>query len=189
MGGAMIWICEDILRKLLDKHVFPYGMECLFTELNFRNCKWLLFGTYHLPSQAYGYYFDKLDKAFDTYSSYEKLFIEISELRKNSFIMSMNYKILWKRKRVSRVSTTLVVETLQKQFFPVYQIFINWFWHKFVYCWKLTLKKLFIEKIKNLILLDLMESKIRFGKGKATSYTKFDETIFTNIKWTCTPKE
>ena len=47
-------------------------MEGLFVELNFWKCKCLIFGIYHPPSQAYIYYFDNPDKAFDTYSSYEK---------------------------------------------------------------------------------------------------------------------
>ena len=64
--GVMIYICEDMPIKLLDKHVFPYNMEGLFVELNFRKYKRLLFGTYHLPSQADIYYFDNLDKAFET---------------------------------------------------------------------------------------------------------------------------
>ena len=64
--GVMVYIREDIPSKLLDKHIFPYDMEGLFVELNFRKCKWLLFGTYHPPSQADIYYF------VDTYSSYEK---------------------------------------------------------------------------------------------------------------------
>ena len=70
----MVYIREDILSKLLDKHVFPYDMEGLFVELNLRKCKWLLFETYHPPFQADIYYFDNLDKAFDTCSSYEKTF-------------------------------------------------------------------------------------------------------------------
>ena len=53
----MIYIREDIPSKLLDKHAFPYDMEGLFVELSFRKCKWLLFGTYHPPSQAGIYYF------------------------------------------------------------------------------------------------------------------------------------
>ena len=65
-GGVMVYIREDILSKLLDEHVFPYDMEGLFVELSFRKCKWLLFGTYHPPSEADIYYFDNLDKAFDT---------------------------------------------------------------------------------------------------------------------------
>ena len=73
----MIYIREDIPRKRLDKHVFPYDVEGLFVELSFRTYKWLLFGTYDPPSQADICYFDNLDKAFDTYSSSEKgLFIE-----------------------------------------------------------------------------------------------------------------
>ena len=71
-GRVMIYIREDIPSKRLVKHVFLYNMEGLFVELNFRKCKWLLFGTYHPPSQADIYYFDYLDKAYDTYSSYEK---------------------------------------------------------------------------------------------------------------------
>ena len=65
-GRVMVYIREDIPSKLLDKLVFPYDMKGLFVELNFRKCKWLLFGTYHPPSQADIYYFDNLDKAFDT---------------------------------------------------------------------------------------------------------------------------
>ena len=71
----MVYIREDNPSKLLDKHVFPYDMEGLIVELNFNKCKWLLFGTYHPPSQADIYYFNNLDKASDTYSSYEKLLL------------------------------------------------------------------------------------------------------------------
>ena len=49
VGEVMVYIREDIPSKFLDKHVFPYDMEGLFVELNFRKCKWLLFGTYHPP--------------------------------------------------------------------------------------------------------------------------------------------
>ena len=73
--GVMIYIRDDIPSKLLDKHVFPYDIEGLFVELDSEKCKWL-FGTYHPPSQTDIYYFDNLDKAFETYSNYEKrLFI------------------------------------------------------------------------------------------------------------------
>ena len=100
----MVYIREDIPSKLLDKHVFLYDMEGLFAELKFRKCTWLLFGTYHLPSQADIYYFDNLDKAFYTYSSYEKrLFIwdfntETSEPRIDSFIYEHDLHNLVKEK-------------------------------------------------------------------------------------------
>ena len=95
----MVYIREDIPSKLLDKHAFPYDMEGLFVELSFRKCKWLLFGTYHPPSQAGICYFDNLNKTFGTYSSYEKRLLigdfntETSEPCIYSFIMNMTYKI------------------------------------------------------------------------------------------------
>ena len=109
----MVYICEDIPSKLLDKHVCPYDMEGLFVELNFRKCKWLLFGTYHPPSQADIYDFDNLDKAFDTYSSYKKLLFirdfntKTSEPRIDSFNYEHDLQNL--EKHVSRVLKTLVV--------------------------------------------------------------------------------
>ena len=97
-GGVMIYIREDIPSKRLDKHVFPYDMEGLFVELNFRKWKWLLFGAYHPPSQADIYHFDNLDKAFDTYSSYERRLLigdfntETFEPRINSFVYEHELK-------------------------------------------------------------------------------------------------
>ena len=78
-------------------------MEGLFVELNLRKCKWLLFGTYHSPSQADICYFDNVDKAFDTCSSMKKHLLigdfntETSKPRIDSFMnmnMNMTYKIL-----------------------------------------------------------------------------------------------
>ena len=103
-GRVMIYICEDIRSKLLDKHVFPYDREGLFVELNFRKCKWLLFGTYDPPSQTGIYYFDKLDKAFDTYSIYEKRLLigvfntETSEPRTDSSVYAHELNNLVKEK-------------------------------------------------------------------------------------------
>ena len=92
MGEGMIYIREDIPSKRLDKHVFPYDMEGLFVDLNLRKYKWLLFRTYHPLSQADIYYFDNLDKVFDTYSCYERCLLigdfnrETSEPRIDSFV-------------------------------------------------------------------------------------------------------
>ena len=38
----MIYIRDTIPCKILEKHSCPNNIECLFTELNFRKCKWLL---------------------------------------------------------------------------------------------------------------------------------------------------
>ena len=56
----MIFICNDILSRLSTKHVFPDDLEGLFIERNFKKVKWLLFGTYHQPSQSDSYYFNNL---------------------------------------------------------------------------------------------------------------------------------
>ena len=43
--GLMTYTLEHVPSKLLGKHVFPNDMKALFFKLNFRNCKWLRFGT------------------------------------------------------------------------------------------------------------------------------------------------
>ena len=50
-----------------------HDIEGIFIELNFRKVKWLVFGTYHPPSQNDQYYFEALDKALDCYSSYDRI--------------------------------------------------------------------------------------------------------------------
>ena len=71
-GGIMIFIRDDIPSRVLTKHVFPDDIEGVFIEPNFRKAKWLLFGTYHPPTQSDSYYFNNLDKALDLYSHYDK---------------------------------------------------------------------------------------------------------------------
>ena len=72
-GGVIIYVREDIPSKILEKHKLPQDVEGMFVELNFRKIKWLLFGTYHPPSQNDQYYFEALDKALDCYSSYDRI--------------------------------------------------------------------------------------------------------------------
>ena len=43
----MTYVRENIPSKLLKKYVLPSDIGCIFLELNFRTCKWLLVGTYH----------------------------------------------------------------------------------------------------------------------------------------------
>ena len=50
-SGVMIYVREDIPSKLLTKHVLPSDTKCIFLELYFTKCKWLLVGRYHQPSQ------------------------------------------------------------------------------------------------------------------------------------------
>ena len=64
-GGVLIYVREDIPSKQLNIHVFPEG---IFVEINLRQAKWLLFGSYHPPSQSEQYYFDYVGRALDMYS-------------------------------------------------------------------------------------------------------------------------
>ena len=56
-GGVMIFVKEDMPSKLLTKHNFPRDVEGLFVELNFRESKWLLCGTYHPPTKIWSVFF------------------------------------------------------------------------------------------------------------------------------------
>ena len=94
MEEELFCIRDTYPSKILEKHSFPKDTECLFMELNFRKCKWLLCGTYHPSSQNNEYYFNYLGKALDTYSNYEKVLVvgnfntEITE----HYIASFLYK-------------------------------------------------------------------------------------------------
>jgi len=65
-GGILIYVREDIPCKELNLHTFD-GIEGIFIEINLRKCKWLLFGTYHPPSQSDRYYFESVSNALDLY--------------------------------------------------------------------------------------------------------------------------
>ena len=50
-GGLLLYIREDIPSKELHRHTFSENIEGIFVEINLRKTKWLIFGTYHPPSQ------------------------------------------------------------------------------------------------------------------------------------------
>ena len=80
--GVIIYVREDILSKVLRKHLFPNDIEGIFVEINFRKIKWLLCGTYHPrppppPSQSDQCYFDTIDKALDVYRQHEKIMLVV----------------------------------------------------------------------------------------------------------------
>ena len=75
-GGVLIFVREDIPGRQLNKHTFPDDIEGVFFEINLRKTKWLLFGTYHPPSQSDDYYFDSVSKALDLYyGDYDKFLL------------------------------------------------------------------------------------------------------------------
>ena len=61
---------KDITSKQHYKHSFADDIEGIFIEINLRKCKWLLFGTYHPPSQPDSYYFENVSAALDIYTKF-----------------------------------------------------------------------------------------------------------------------
>ena len=55
--GLLVYIREDIPCKELKSYSFAEDIEGIFIEINLRKCKWLLFATYHPPSQCGKYFF------------------------------------------------------------------------------------------------------------------------------------
>ena len=100
-GGVIIYVREDIPCKKLTKFILPDDIEGIFIEINLRKVKWLLFGTYHPPSQQDNYYFSNLGKAIDFYlKSYEKFLLvgdfnsNVTDLQLSEFLNNYNAKNL-----------------------------------------------------------------------------------------------
>ena len=74
-GGVLIFVREDIPSKRLNRHNFPVDMEGIFLEINLRKKKWLLFGSYHPPSQNDEYFFTNLEKVLDIYNDFYNNFL------------------------------------------------------------------------------------------------------------------
>ena len=49
-------------------------MDGTFVEMNFQKCRWLLFGSYHPPSQSYKYFLDYLSFRLDVLTKNKKIF-------------------------------------------------------------------------------------------------------------------
>ena len=67
---------------------FSDNVEDLFIELNLPKAKWLLFGTYHPPTQSDSYYFNNLDTTLDLYSHYDKKLLVVDFNTKVSDVLS-----------------------------------------------------------------------------------------------------
>ena len=65
----------NIPSKLLVKHFSPSDIEELYIELNCRESKWLLLGTYHFSSQYDQYYFNNLVKLQDIPNNYDQVLL------------------------------------------------------------------------------------------------------------------
>ena len=104
-GGLLIYVRDDIPCRLLKKHTFESDIEGMFIELNFRKCKWLLFGTYRSPSQDKAHYFRNLTNSLEIYvQSYDKILLagdfnaEVNDYELNAFMSVFGLNSLNKEK-------------------------------------------------------------------------------------------
>ena len=142
-GGVIIYVMEDIPSKILEQHKLHQDVEGMFVELNFRKIKWLLFGTYHPPSQNDQYYSEALYKALYCYSSYDRIILigdfnsEDHETCMETILYQYNLTNNVKEgtcfKNSSKPSTIDLFLTNNSSYFQntkiflrVFQIFINW---------------------------------------------------------------
>ena len=64
-GDVLIYVREDI-----TDHKLSHDIKGIFVELNLRKNKWLLFGSYHPPSQSDEYFFNHVKNGLDIYSKF-----------------------------------------------------------------------------------------------------------------------
>ena len=98
-GDILIYVREDIPSKPLTDHKIPHDIEGIFVQLNLRKNKWLLFGSYHPPSQSDEYFFNHVQNGLDIYSKfYDKHMLigdfnaDESEQHLPLFLFKMNAK-------------------------------------------------------------------------------------------------
>ena len=98
-GGVLIYVREDILSKTLTDRKVQHDIKENFVELNLRKYKWLLFGSYHPPSQSDEYFFNHIKNGLDIYSKFHDKYMlvgdfkaEESELCLSKSLFEMNAK-------------------------------------------------------------------------------------------------
>ena len=109
-GRVLIYIREDIPSKLLADHKLPHDIEGIFVELNLRKRKFLIFESYHLPSQSDEYFFHQIIKGLDMYSKFYERYVligdftrEVSEPCPLQFLFEINAQNIVKELPVIKV--------------------------------------------------------------------------------------
>ena len=75
-GGVIVYVRDDIPSKQLTKHELPHNIDGVFTEVNLRKIKWLIFGTNRALSHRVEYFFKHIGYALDAYGqTYEKFLL------------------------------------------------------------------------------------------------------------------
>ena len=75
-GGVLLYVREDIPSKFLKNPTFANDIECVMTEVNFYNKKWLVIGTYNPSKSTIKHHLKILGKHLDYFlPSYDNIMI------------------------------------------------------------------------------------------------------------------
>ena len=89
-GGLLIYVRDDIPCKELKPENLPDDIECVFTEINLRNRKWLLMGTYNPHQENISYFLTHVSKALDKLLANNDNFLLIGDF--NASVSESNLK-------------------------------------------------------------------------------------------------
>ena len=64
----LLFVRENLITKLLSRHLFPHDIEIIFTELNLRQKKWLICCRYNPHKNLINYHLQELVKGIQIYS-------------------------------------------------------------------------------------------------------------------------
>ena len=69
-GEILLYVKDDVSSRLLTDHILPENIECLFTEINIRNKKWLLCCSYNPHRNNISNHISHSSKGLDNYLSH-----------------------------------------------------------------------------------------------------------------------
>ena len=105
-GGLLIYVRTDIPCKQVVTYELPDKIEGIFVEINFRKSKWLLYGTYHPPSQNDNFYFQSIGRALDIYTqTYDKILLAGDFNAKEQDVILKNFMELYNLKNLVKENT------------------------------------------------------------------------------------
>ena len=77
--GIFIYVREIIPSQPPTDHKLPHDIEEIFVDLNLRKHKWLLFGSYHPPSQSDEYFFNHVKDRLDIYCKFYDKYMVVGD--------------------------------------------------------------------------------------------------------------
>ena len=89
-GGLLIYVRDDISCKEVKPENLPADIECVSTEINLRNKKWLLMDAYNPHQENISYFLTHVSKALDKLLANNENFLLIGDF--NASVSESNLK-------------------------------------------------------------------------------------------------